>query len=263
MLLASLSAPLALALVNHARLLTIAGELPWYVWLAVAPVALIVGGSWLLCLCALAGALRSSFRATNWIVKTTDEGLYLNLRSYQNRHFPDDAPTVAFLRYAEIDSVRAVRESYERGRAGERSTHNFGWLELRLLDIDTRELAELVQRERTRQGPERRCLGIRGRTRSNHVPVLVSAEGLVRVERVSRALLRELGKQVRLEEPREVDLDLPDGRGLEQRVRDFLARGERFAAIELVRHERNASLTAAHELVREIERGSARPQRVA
>ena len=198
---------------------------------------------------------------TNWIVKTTDEGLYLNLRSYQNRHFPDDAPTIAFLRYAEIASARAVRESYERGLDGERSTHNLGWLELRLADVDTRELAECVQRERTRQGPERRCLGIRGRTRSNHVPVLVPAVGIVRIERVSRALLREFGRRVRLEEPRRVDLDLPEGRGLEQRVRDFLARGERFGALELVRRERNLSLTAAHDWVREIERGSAPTQR--
>lgn len=258
-MLAFFAAPLALAVVKHADAAALARGLPWFAWLAVAPVAVVVGGVWLLCLGALLDILRSSFRATNWLVKTTDEGLYLHLRSYQNRHFPDDAPTVAFLRYAEIASVAPVRESYERGH----STHNLGWVELTLANVDTAELAARIEHERTCPAPEGRFLGIRGSTRSNHVPVWVSAPGVVCVERVSRGLVRELGRHVETSAPRQVDLERADGRDLETRVRELLARGERLGAIQLARKTRNLSLTAAHQLVQEIERGPASTQHAA
>ena len=87
---------------------------------------------------------------------------------------------------------------------------------------------------------------------------MVPAPGVVRVERVSRALLRELGRHVELRAPKRVDLDPADGRPLETRLGELLARGERMGAIQLARQERKLSLTEAHALVSALEGAPAR-----
>ena len=48
----------------------------------------------------LADAL-AKFRSTNWLLWLRPDGLWINLRSYQNRHLPE-AATVLHLPYEEI-----------------------------------------------------------------------------------------------------------------------------------------------------------------
>src|SRR5215470_6757325 len=50
------------------------------------------------------------FRPSNWLVRMTDTGMFIQFRSYLNYHLPADDLTVVFLAYNEIQSARLVRE---------------------------------------------------------------------------------------------------------------------------------------------------------
>jgi hypothetical protein len=50
------------------------------------------------------------FRASNWLVRVSANGVFVQLRSYLNYHFPSEDLTVAFIPYPEIRSVRLIRE---------------------------------------------------------------------------------------------------------------------------------------------------------
>src|ERR1700743_1794344 len=46
------------------------------------------------------------FHPSNWLVRLSDEGLYIHYRSYLNDRMPSEDPTVVFLSYADIRSAR-------------------------------------------------------------------------------------------------------------------------------------------------------------
>jgi hypothetical protein len=71
---------------------------PWFVWGGCAVLAALLV-PWL-----LADAL-AKFRRANWLLRLGPDGLWINLRSYQNRHLPE-AATVLHLPYEEIASAR-------------------------------------------------------------------------------------------------------------------------------------------------------------
>jgi len=59
------------------------------------------------------GLVTARFRPTNWLVRATDDGLYIKFRSYLNYRFPTDQLTVVFIPYHAIKSARVVRERRE------------------------------------------------------------------------------------------------------------------------------------------------------
>ena len=54
--------------------------------------------------------IRARFLPSNWLVRMTDRGVFIQLRSYLNWHFPNDDLTVAFVPFSEIESVGLIRE---------------------------------------------------------------------------------------------------------------------------------------------------------
>jgi hypothetical protein len=50
------------------------------------------------------------FRRSNWLVQISDDGLFIQFRSYLNYHFSAEDFTVVFVPYQEIRSARLVRE---------------------------------------------------------------------------------------------------------------------------------------------------------
>ena len=56
------------------------------------------------------------------------------------------------------------------------------YLELHIQGLETEQLSQAIERERARKGPEKSFMGIRTSSRSHHVPVLVPAAGVVRVD---------------------------------------------------------------------------------
>ena len=231
---------------------------PWYVWLGLGPVLALAGLVWLL---GLWTAVQVAWRAcspANWYARISGPAVYVNLRSYQNAHFPDDAPTVARIEFAEIAGARRVRERWtEAGSNGESDTAcTRRWIEFELRGADTAALAAAALHERERPGPEGRLLGVRGSTRYQHVTVLVTESGRVRLLDLGRGLRRALGERVRFAADRELDLDRAGGGGLDERLRALIARGNTLAATRLVHSEMKVPLGEAKRFVDELRRAA-------
>lgn len=123
-------------------------------------------------------------RATNWLALTTDEGVYIKLRSYLNRHIRDDAPTIFFVPADEIAGARAVTEKRIEHFPPARRNHS----QLRHIDIvlqpgaDTSAVAEAVAAERASQP----AAGVLFGEKLAAYPVAVPEPGVVRMEWRSR-----------------------------------------------------------------------------
>src|SRR5687767_9655939 len=63
----------------------------------------------------------AKFRPTNWLLRLGPDGLWINLRSYQNRHLPE-AATVLHLPYGEIGRAHRHVETWStpQDRVGRR-----------------------------------------------------------------------------------------------------------------------------------------------
>jgi hypothetical protein len=113
-------------------------------------VGYLFGGLLLLFLLLFRRFVTATFRASNWLVRATETGIYVQYRSYLNFHLPADAPTVVVLAYAEIASARLIRERLTTpDPAGHNRTQTqiLRHVELELRG-DTHPLAEALQAER-------------------------------------------------------------------------------------------------------------------
>ena len=208
----------------------------------------------LLALWFLTDAL-AKFRSTNWLVWLRPDGLWINLRSYQNRHLPE-AATVLHLPYEEIASAHRHVETWSTPSepSSLAGTH---WkqesLELSLVSGETREIARALADER----------GRRSVIKGKHQAVTVPAVGVVRiawrgpgndvVPSLTRAL-EELSRHVQMNEPTRTDrgdwLKLSEAE-LDELVAQLVRSGDDLAAAQLLIRRRGCSSTEAHMLVEE------------
>jgi hypothetical protein len=204
----------------------------------------------------LGGALRESLRATNWILATVRDGVFLNLRSFLNSEFEGQDATVVFLSFGEIATAGRVRESYPVRRGEETLHESRSWLELVLSGVDTAHLAEALRIECAKIPPQRSFLGVKTRTKANDRPVLLPSPGVVRVQ-WRRGMLRALEEHVRIVSPRPIDLSVEAGGTPEERCLAVLRRGDTIGAVRVLQTDRGMGLSEARRTVDEIERSSA------
>ncbi len=224
------------------------GGFPWFVWGWCAVwVALFV--PWI-----LADAL-AKFRSTNWLLRLGPDGLWINLRSYQNGHLPE-AATVLHLPYEEIASAHRHLETWSTPSEPS-STTGTHWkqasLELSLASGETQEIAKALVDER----------GRRAVIRGPHQAVTVPAAGVVRVawrgpgDDVVPPLTRvldELSWRVQVDEPTRTDrahwCRLSEAE-LDELVAQLVRSGDDLAASQLLKRRRGCSATEAHQFVEE------------
>lgn len=202
----------------------------------------------------LADAL-AKFRSTNWLLRLGPDGLWINLRSYQNRHLPE-AATVLYLPYEEIAWARRHIETWSTpsGRSSLTGTY---WkeesLELSLASSDTREIARALADER----------GRRAVIRGKHQAVTVPIAGVVRIawrgpgSDVVPPLTRVLdllSQRVEVAAPTRTDyadwLRLSEAE-LEELIAQLVRSGDDLEAAKLLIHRRGYSSTEAHKYVEE------------
>lgn len=231
--------------------------LPWFFWIPGGPVLLGAGLVWLLVLQAAKSSVQSSLLPTNWVLRTCDSGIGVQLRSYRNSHFRSDVPTVLWLEPREVARARRVIESgtiaSSRGRTLVRQT----WLELELQGADCAPVEKRLAEERAEQGPEIRVLGIKTRTRFDEMPAYFVRPGVLRVQWLGKGMLDALREVVEVAPDLKLDLDAALGTELEPRVKALCARGMQMNAYELLRRERGLSLKDAQEFVERAERKAA------
>ncbi|HEY1376216.1 MAG TPA: hypothetical protein VGF55_05450 [Gemmataceae bacterium] len=202
----------------------------------------------------LADALKK-FRPTNWLLRLGPDGLWVNLRSYQNGRLPE-AATVLHLPYREIASARRHLETWSTPSepASLAGTH---WrqesLELSLASGETREIARALADER----------GRRAAVKGTHQAVTVPAAGVVRIawrgagDDVVPPLARvldELRRRIHVGEPTRTDRGdwcrLSESE-LGQLVAQLVRSGDDLEAARLLRRRRGYSSTEAHKFVKE------------
>lgn len=115
-------------------------------------IAYYVSGVILLFLLLMHQFVIGRFHPLNWLLRASNEGLFIHFRSYLNEHLSPDDPTVVFLPYSEIRSARLVRERVTTPGMNNRSTTEFQhWVEFELA-TDTAALVDALATERGRPG---------------------------------------------------------------------------------------------------------------
>src|SRR5262245_12178151 len=79
-------------------------------WQHGSVLAYYLAGLTLLGLLVMRGIVLARFQPSNWLVRLSAAGLYVQFRSYLNYHLLREEPTVVFIRHEEIRSVRLVRQ---------------------------------------------------------------------------------------------------------------------------------------------------------
>jgi hypothetical protein len=228
--------------------LALYGGFPWFVWGGCAVVAALFV-PWILAV-ALA-----KFRSTNWLLRLGPDGLWINLRCWQNHHLPE-AATVLHLRYEEIASAHRHVETWSTPSEPSSDTGTY-WnqesLELSLVSGETREIARALADERGRRA------GIKG----PHQAVTVPAAGVVRlgwrgvgndvVPPLTR-VLDELSRRVKVDAPTRKNhafwRQLSEAE-LDELVAQLVRSGDDIEASRLLIRRRGCSATEAHQLVEE------------
>jgi hypothetical protein len=148
-------------------------------------IAYYVAGALILVLLVFQKVLTARFHSANWLMRLTDDGLFIKFRSYLNNHFADEDLTVVFIPYAEIRSAKLVKQSQEvPDQDGKRQTTTVRtqrYVELELAG-DTRRLAGALALETERVLGKSNPSGARVSTRYQHLPVRLAAASLLRVE---------------------------------------------------------------------------------
>jgi hypothetical protein len=221
---------------------------PWFVWGGCAVLAALLV-PWF-----LADAL-AKFRATNWLLWLGPDGLWINLRNYQNRLLPE-AATVVHLPYDEIASARRHIDTWTTPAEPSALTGTY-WklesLELFLVSGQTREIAKALVDER----------GRRAAIKGTHQAVSVPAEGVVRIAWRGHGndvvppltrVLDELSGRVTVDEPTQTDRapwDKLSGSELDELVAQLARSGDNLIAAQLLVRRRGCSHAEAHEFVEE------------
>jgi hypothetical protein len=124
------------------------------------------------------------FRPSNWLVRLTVDGLFIQFRSYLNYHFPDQDLTVVFIAHSEVRSARFILEKREvpdrdDGNRPSTTTRTQKLVELELA-IETKELAEALTCERAHALDGKNLGNIS--SRFHHLPVRLAAPDRLHIE---------------------------------------------------------------------------------
>ena len=170
----------ALALSGIAFGVTLFGWLK-SLWLAYYVAAVIV-----IYLLILRKLVTARFRSTNWLVRMTDDGLFVKFRSYLNYRFSDQDPTVVFIPYSEISSAKLVKERQaipDRDGGNPRATtiRTRRFIELQLAG-NSEPLADALAGESKRVFAKPADGGANVSTRYQHLPVRLATPNLLRIE---------------------------------------------------------------------------------
>lgn len=224
-----------------------------------------VSGVVLFCLWLGRRFVANRFHPSNWLVRATNEGLFLHLRSYLNDRMATGDPTVVFLAYSEMRSARTVREWITtpdlNGRSESQIIH---YVELELAG-EIQPVADALAEERSRPGvPERHWYGS-STTVFRDYPVSMESPPFLRlrwqVVPRARVLLEKLRPHVEISSPIKLSVNFTNLGGLsraeqDRRIQELDRRGETIAAVYLARRLHGLDLTGANDYVKGLRGGN-------
>ena len=207
--------------------------------------------------------ITARFQPTNWLVRLTDNGLFIKFRSYLNVHFPDQEPTVVFLPHSEIISARYIVEKQEvpdhdDNNRPTTTTKTNKLVELELAG-DMKLFAEALLREQ-RYAIDGK-LPFKMSSRYHHLPVRLPSDDRLHIEWAvvpnAQTFLDALTRHT-LVRPTEttskdfVNLEELGREEQESRLLELTASGDKIAAIAMARRLYAYDLTQAKEFIEEL-----------
>ena len=209
--------------------------------------------------------ITARFRPSNWLLRVTDNGLFIKFRSYLNNHFDDRDLAVVFLPYSEIRSARSVRERREvpdltEGNRQGTTTKTRQIVEFDLAG-DSTQFARALARERERLFGKSVIGAGRISTRYQHLPVRLTTPTLLRIDwgvvPSAQTLLDALTRHTLVQHPAAVtkdfvDLDKLSKEEQEARLLELVESGDTIGALTLARRLYSYDLTAAKQFVEEL-----------
>lgn len=232
-------------------------------WLAIVAMivpGLLFGGLLLVVTLAMWHSALACFRKTNWVMKAADDGVYVQLRSYLNHHFPADKETVVFVPFDEVLSIGKMtvdHRSTDSRNESRQSKHHYLDIELRS-EVQMQEVAQRVAEERALKA---RDFG--ESMKANHVPAMVVRDSWLRVEWRSRKMLDVFPEDVYLRKPMKMafdDSDVTDPKRIEDEVLRLVEMGDTMTATTLLRRHEGMTLTEAKQFVDDLTETLAKPQ---
>jgi hypothetical protein len=221
-----------------------------------------IAGAILLILELLRRFITARFRPLNWLVRTHDEGVFIQFRSYLNYHLPADDLTVVFISYGEIRSARLVKERLTVPDPQNRSdtTQYLRYIELELAG-DVTALNDALEAEATENAPkEKRWYGSSSTLYQDHPMRMQSAPFLRirwQVTPGAKHFLEALRPYTTIADPVSIAQDFAHLEGLSReeqqaRLRELARRGETISAIYLARQLHGCSLAEAKDMVESL-----------
>jgi hypothetical protein len=236
--------------------------LVWMGWRYSAFLAYYLAGVLLLALLLMRRFIRAPFLPSNWLLRLTDDGLFIQFRSYLNFHFPVEDASVVYIPFREIRSARRVRyrdmlpderRTYTRIDSGVR-------VELHLAG-PSEPLARALAVEAVKPGPaEQHWYGTSSR-RYNHAPVRMPSAGRLqldwRVAPSAQAFLNAISPCTDIAAPTSRSLDYSELKGMrreqqEQRLLQLAQAGQKIAAIKIARELYGYDLTQGRAFVEDL-----------
>jgi hypothetical protein len=230
----------------------------FYRWPAARPSYFISAGALaLLILCRR--FITARFHPSNWLLRLSDEGMFIHFRSYLNEGMPGEDPTVMFLSFSDLRSARRVKEwIIKRNMQGGSESQILHWVEFELA-IDPAPLVAALAAERSLPGASVKHWYGTSITLVQDFPVLMERPPFLRVRwqvvpRVS-VLLDALPKGVTIAPPVKLSSDFASMQGLSReeqtkRLRELNARGDTIATIYLAQKIYGCDLTQATQIVK-------------
>jgi len=205
------------------------------------------------------------FHPGNWLVRMTDNGLFVKFRSYLNDHFDAQDFVVLFLPFSELRSARMVKERQEVPDQSTRSSTTT--ITKRILELElagkTVELAIALGAERERVFGKMPRTNGRMSTRYQHFPVHLASPTLMRVEwgvvpklqTLLDALTRHTLVPASGEEKKDyTHLESLDRKEQEARLLELAESGDMIGAIAIARKLYSYDLTTAKQFVESLTR---------
>jgi hypothetical protein len=253
------------AMLGTVILIALASGALIFAWFEHAPLGYYLAAVILIFLATFHKLITARFRSSNWLLRLTDDGVFLKFRSYLNNHFDHRGLAVVFLPYSDIRSARVLKERQhipDRDGPGQEMTRTRRILELELAS-DSRPLARALAGERERLFAESVVGAGRLSVRYRHLPVQLVCAKFLRIEwgvvPSAPILLDALSRHTLIHKPRSISKDLVNLEQLSQaeqesRLLELAMAGDMAGAVTLARQLYSYDLTTAKKFVEEIMR---------
>jgi hypothetical protein len=219
----------------------------------------------LLCLLIYQKSITARFQASNWLVRMTDDGLFIKFRSYLNCHFAAQDYTVVFLPFAELRSAKQVAEVLHVPDRHDNHRMTRTARKRRSLDLelagDPRQLAIALNAEKQNVLAKTRIGAAKPSTRYHHFPVVLAAPDRLRIEwgvvPSAQTLLDALTRHTLVRPAQQSARDFGALEKLsraeqEAHLRELIESGEMIGAIATARRLYGYDLAAAKDFVEEL-----------